>query len=141
MKKAILFLFVALMGVTAFGQMGNKNIIKQIVVTDSMKYSEDSVPRVYFKVVRTIQDTLFGMNSTPSELINSIKIAQDRVRFTDQAVRAQLTFLRDSITDKRTQQYVLQEVYRQNSSAVQYRTELEMLRKIRAKFVEEKVIK
>lgn len=139
MKKLILVL-VALIGLTAFSQ-NIQNITKQTVIVDSIKYNQDSIPRVHFKIVRIIQDTLFNMSSTPSELTNSLKIANDRVRFTDQSVKAQIIYLRDSIKDQQAKQYVAQQIYSQNNSAIQYRSEHEMLKKIKAKFIEIKVIK
>lgn len=138
MKKSILLLMVALLGLTAFGQT---NITKQVVVQDSVVYNQDSVPRVYFHIIQTRQDTLFNMNSTPAELTNGIKIASDRVRFTDQAVQNQVKFMQDSISDKQAKQYVLQQIYQQNQQAVSYRNELQMLRAIRKKFVELGIIK
>jgi len=136
--KKLVFLLIALIGFTAYGQ---SNVVKQTVVIDSIQYNVDSVPRVYFKIVRQIQDTLFRMSSTPAELTTSLKIAQERVKFTDKTVAQQIAYLKDSIQDQVTKQYVLQQVSQQNNSAIAYRTELEMLKVIRKKFIEQKIIR
>lgn len=136
--KKLMFIFLALIGITAFGQ---NNVVKQTVIIDSVQYNQDSVPRIYFKIVRQIQDTLQRMSSTPSELSSSLKIASERVKFTDRSVTQQIAYMKDSIQDNMAKQYVLQQVAQQNQNAIAYRTELEMLRAIKKKFVEKGYMK
>jgi len=137
--KKIIFLICLYLG--SFALMG-QNITKQVVVIDSTQYSKpDSVPRIFFHVIQYKQDTLFGMNSTPGELLNGLKISTERVRFTNQAIKDQAEFVRDSIKDNQTKQFVVQQIYPLLNNLVQYRNELNMLKAIREKFMEIKMLK
>jgi len=137
MKKLLL----SLCALCSFALMG-QNIIKQVVIIDSIVYSvPDSIPRIYFHVAQTKQDTLWGMNSTPGELLNGLKITGERVRFTEQAIKDQAKFVKDSIADQQTKQFVIQQIYPMINNLAQYKIEWDMLKAIKKKFIEIKVLK
>jgi len=134
MKRVFLVFLVAWMGLTLFAQQ----TVEQVII-DSVRVDQDSVARVSFRVVRYIRDTTLSTTATLSDLNKSLKLTEERVKFTSNSVKSQLTFTKDSISDSQSKQLIMQQIYQQNNTLGVFINERDMLLAIKKEF--KKVLK
>jgi hypothetical protein len=124
--KKLVFILLAFLSLTAFSQ----NVTQKAII-DSVHFSTDSIPTLFFKIVKITKDTTAQAPMTYPEITRAIRVLEDRVRFADQSYKVQKAFMRDSITDAQAKQYVLQLITMQSIDALAYKAELDRLKAIK----------